>query len=125
MRVREMSGESFAEKLLFLLLPCAVRAVLLRRTVTGEAPAPAWAALARPMVLWQFCHDVFEGQKASLRWRRLPAPTSPRCFVARRGRAMRPPGTFPHPSHLPDDDSGERRRGWLGPLGQRGERKIY
>lgn len=61
-----MSGAIFSEKLLFLLLFRAVRAVLLRRAVMGEPPpAPALAPLTRRIVFWQFCGDVFEGQKAS------------------------------------------------------------
>lgn len=60
-----MSGAIFSEKLLFLLLFRAVRAVLLRRAVMGEPPASALAPLTRRIVSWQFCGDVFEGQKAS------------------------------------------------------------
>lgn len=60
-----MSGEIFGEKLLFLLLFWAVRAVLRQRAVMGEPPASALAPLTRWIVFWQFCDDVFEGQKAS------------------------------------------------------------
>lgn len=100
-----MSGEIFSEKLLFLLLFCAVRAVLLQRAVMGEPPASALALLTQWIVFWQFCLDVFEGQKASLRWKCLPSLNSPCCFILRQEKAMRPPGIFPHHSHLPENNS--------------------
>ena len=72
-----------AEKLLFLLLFCAVRAVLLQRAVMGEPPASASAPLTRWIVFWQFCDDVFEGQEASLCWKCLPSLNRPGCCISR------------------------------------------
>lgn len=62
-----MSGAIFSEKLLFLLLFYAVRDVCSQRAVMGEPPGLDLAQLACWIVFWQFCNDVFEGQKASSR----------------------------------------------------------
>lgn len=103
-----MSGEIFSEKLLFLLLFGAVRAVLLQHTVMGEPLASGLALLARWIVFWQFYDDVFEGQKASLRWKCLPALNNPCCFISRQRKAMRPAGVFLHHAHLPKNNSSGR-----------------
>lgn len=95
-QVREVSAQLFSEKLLFLLLFRAVRAVLL----TAEPPRPAPCVVFR-----RFCDDLFEAEEASLRWRCLPALKSLCCCRAGHGKAMGAASIFLQCSHIPEKKS--------------------